>query len=478
MKLFKYILICLISVLSLTSCTKKEAYDYRKFFHENKNTSITQKISVKFKDMGELKDEDINDKTFKINIISKEFNEVKIINDILNIVDNATEIRDIDEYNDFLNKSEIISNRMHKDPFGKIEVTTSGGKNDSYSFYISPTNPRMGFLKRGSEEIFQLSEDDSVYINSFMRLEDIDLNIDPRVSEIFNKKHLTLDYIIDNEKYRLPDKLRADLRSSGYPLYWAQVRDVLEKSPDGLALNDYLGKSIKIETYKIRENASLKDDSNLDAYERVGVALKKGDKIIGVYHYIDGDYYPRNLNGDTVNVIKNKKFVDWIEDNFDFSDEFSRTLAKKTPEELVNLYVKALNDANVEKLNAININAQLNNFYKSEEEFEFIPTEEDFENMSEEFAHRFRNIERINIEKSWDRILRSDIPVYRARVKIEYNDAKVGNNDEKNSRKEKKNKSVGTNKESNIGNNEIDTDIYFTVAKVGDKGYRIVSVDF
>ncbi len=423
MKVLKYFIICLISVLSLTSCAKKEAYDYRKFFHENKNLPITQKISVKFKDMDELKNEDIVDKTFKINTISKEFTDEKIMNDILNLIDSALDVRDIDEYNDFLNNAEIISNRIHKDPFGKIEVTTSGGKTDSYSFYISPTNPRIGFLKKGSEEYFQLSEDDSVYINSLMKTEDIDLNIDPRVADIFKKKHLTLDYIIGSGKYRLPDELKADVKSSSYPLYWAQVRDVLGKKGDE-KLEDFLGKNIKIDTYRIRETVSLKDDSNMDAFERIGVSLKKGNRIIGVYYYIDGDYYPRNLNGDTANIVKDKKFVEWLEDNFNFSDEYSKSLTKKTPEELVELYVQALNKGDLEKINAININDQLNVFDKSEEKFEFIPSEDDFKKINDEFVQRFKSIKLINIEKSWDRVLRSDTPVYRARVRIEYNETK------------------------------------------------------
>ncbi|SHJ90017.1 protein of unknown function [Caminicella sporogenes DSM 14501] len=178
------------------------------------------------------------------------------------------------------------------------------------------------------------------YIDNLLRYENYDTNIEAKVNELFNKYNWTVDYKINTLTETLPDNLKHQAGEFPIKIYWAYNNELSKEI--GLDFSKYLGKTIKVEIYRLREPLPEFLKPRMDAR---GIILKYQDKIIGAY--IDAgrhDSFACSLNRKSIEDITNMEWDDWIKNYIDYNDELDIYLSKKEPEEIIEEYFKALNE--------------------------------------------------------------------------------------------------------------------------------------
>src|SRR5690606_11504438 len=105
-----------------------------------------------------------------------------------------------------------------------------------------------------------------------------DTDIDKEVSQLFEKYNWTIDYKVNAIKEKLPSNFKHVAGEYPIKIYWAYNNE-LSKSI-GLDFSNYLGNTVEVEIYRLREPLAKYMKPRLNAR---GIVIKKDTKIIGAY---------------------------------------------------------------------------------------------------------------------------------------------------------------------------------------------------
>lgn len=146
------------------------------------------------------------------------------------------------------------------------------------------------------------------------------------------------------EKHLLSERLPSNLQHAGgeFPvkLYWAYNSELSREI--GLDFNDYLGKNVKVEIYRLRE--PLPEFMKPRRNSR-GVVLKYDGKIIGAF--IDAgrhDSFACSLNRKSLEQITGQDWGGWVANYIDYDNETEKKLSAMKPEEVIREHFNALNN--------------------------------------------------------------------------------------------------------------------------------------
>lgn len=180
------------------------------------------------------------------------------------------------------------------------------------------------------------------YIDDLLQYRNYDTSIKVEVKELFNKYDWTVDYKISTLTKMLPDNLKHGAGEFPIKIYWAYNNELSNEV--GLDFSKYLGKTIEVEIYRLREPLPEFMKPRMNAR---GIVLRYQDKIIGAY--IDAgrhNSFACSLNRKSIEDITNKDWSNWIKDYIDYNNELDIYLSKKEPKEIIEEYFKALNENN------------------------------------------------------------------------------------------------------------------------------------
>lgn len=256
----------------------------------------------------------------------------KMINDIMSMLE---ESRPIQNYE----KMEKMSGMSYKD--NKLILT--GVDNEKTEIkYTFDTLYNIGFIEMDGKKL-EPKYDFFRYMFDLIEYGEYDTDIDKEVSQLFEKYNWTIDYKVNTIKEKLPSNLKHIAGECPIKIYWAYNNE-LSKSI-GLDFSNYLGNTVEVEIYRLREPLPEYMKPRLNAR---GIVIKKDGKIIGAY--IDAgrhESFACSLNRKSLKDIVNKDWDEWIQDCIDYNDKLEKELAKLSPEEIIKTYFKALNSHDV-----------------------------------------------------------------------------------------------------------------------------------
>ena len=255
-----------------------------------------------------------------------------------------TDSKIILDITDMISQSEAISeerlDKMRKMTKGnnKLILTLKDGSKKELMFAFDDLY-NLGYVQI-DEELLDPGYDFFRYLDDYVEYRQHDTSIDNKVSVLFSKYGWTADYLVNSVKVTLPSDLKHQAGEYPIKLYWAYNNE-LSKSL-GLDYSGYLGENVNAEIYRLREPLPGFLKPRLDAR---GIIIKHNGEIIGAY--IDAGRHSGfacSLDKRSLRDVTGKDWGDWIDDYIDYSDELETKLSSMSPEELIRLYFKAMDE--------------------------------------------------------------------------------------------------------------------------------------
>ncbi len=336
--MFKKVLsVCIIiSVLTIAagcSCKKAEVTDLQKTIegtaqkttNEVKNSAIpgfeelykdTAEIDIKFASDGEP-----GERLIKIK-------DGKIISDMLTMIGKSELITDESKIKD-------IGGAASR---GKslIFITQKGGKKEiEFLFKGSPLV--AGYLTIDGKK-YDPGFNFFRYIDDFNEYNNFTTNLDNKAVELFKKYNWTIDYKINTVKETLPSDLKHNAGEYPVKIYWAYNNELSKTI--GLDYGKYLGKTVEVDIYRLREPMPEYMKPMMNAR---GIVLKYGNEIIGAF--IDAGRhrcFACSLDGKRIEDITGKGWDSWVADYINYNNELEIKLSKMSPEDIIKQYFNAM----------------------------------------------------------------------------------------------------------------------------------------
>lgn len=211
-----------------------------------------------------------------------------------------------------------------------VEMTDTKGNKNNYKLtgnYLY----RQAMIEHSGKSI-KMDYDDYRYFQALTDYsKNIDLEFDLDVVQLFNEYDWIVDFRIDKFKKVLPVTFIYEYGEYPIKLYWSYNNELSKKI--GLDFTSYAGKEVEIEMYRLRESIPDTGNPNRDAR---GIIIRYENKIVGAYVDRTRAGYGCSLDKEFIEL----DFSEWI--NTENEEEIS--LGDKTPEEIIELYYKALSD--------------------------------------------------------------------------------------------------------------------------------------
>ncbi len=252
----------------------------------------------------------------------------KIISDIMDMISQSKVFPD-----DQLNKMRPMTKGN-----SKLILTLKDGSKNEFMFAYDDLYQR-GYVQI-EEALLDPGYDFFRYLDDYVEYRHHDTAIDRKVSDLFRKYGWTTDYLINSIKVTLPSDLKHQAGEFPLKLYWAYNNE-LSKSV-GLDFSGYLGENVNAEIYRLREPLPDFLKPRCDAR---GIIIKHNGEIIGAY--IDAGRHSGfacSLDKRSLKDVTGKDWGNWIDGFIDYSDEIEIKLSSMSPEELIRLYFKAMDE--------------------------------------------------------------------------------------------------------------------------------------
>jgi hypothetical protein len=254
--------------------------------------------------------------------------------------------------------SKILSDILSM--LGKSELITDESKIQNMSGMVEKNNKLIFVTQNGNKKEITFAFDDPAfevgyvdidgkkynpgfsffrYLRDFTEYKQFDTNIDNQAVELFKEHEWTVDYRINTFKEVLPANLKHEAGEYPVKIYWAYNNE-LSKSI-GLDYSDYIGKSVDVDIYRLREPLPDYMKPRMDAR---GIILKYDGKIIGAY--IDAgrhDCFACSLDRKSLKDITSKDWDNWIGDYIDYNNKLETKLSKMDAEDIIKQYYDAMN---------------------------------------------------------------------------------------------------------------------------------------
>lgn len=253
--------------------------------------------------------------------------------------------------------SKIISDMLEM--IGKSELITDESKISSFSNPTANEKSLIFITKKGDKKEIKflynglpvgagyLSIDGKKYdpgfsffryIDDFNEYKNFTTNIDNKAVELFKKYNWTIDYKINTVRETLPSNLKHDAGEYPLKIYWAYNNELSKKI--GLDYGKYLGKTVDVDIYRLREPMPEHMKPMMNAR---GIVLKYGNEIIGAF--IDAGRhrcFACSLDGKSIEDITGKGWDSWISDYINYNNELEKNLSKMSPEDIIRQYFNAM----------------------------------------------------------------------------------------------------------------------------------------
>ena len=200
-----------------------------------------------------------------------------------------------------------------------------------------------------------------------------------------------------------------------YPIkiYWAYNNELSKII--GLDFSNYLGNTVEVEIYRLREPLPEYMKPRLNAR---GIVMKKEGKIIGAY--IDAgrhESFACSLDRKDLKDIINKDWGEWIQDYIDYNDKLEKELAKLSPEEIIKTYFKALDSHDVKIAKACLSRTQSN---VGGDLSANMSNRELYNKKAYDYIDNIKSVKLIKIEKLDENNSNTDVLKYRASADYKY----------------------------------------------------------
>lgn len=249
----------------------------------------------------------------------------KIINDIVSMIHQSRSTIKDDELDNIPKKYNKMT--IHKVDGDKKEI-----------FFSYDTVYQKGFIKIGDRilipqyDFFRYMEDLAVYT-------ELDTNVDEDIINLFKKYDWTVDYKINTIDERLPESFKHSAGEYPTKIYWAYNNEFSKAI--SMDFSKYLGKTVDVEIYRLRE--PLPDNLSPMLNAR-GIVLKSKDKIIGAY--IDSGKHNLlacSLDRRSLEDITEKNWDEWVKKYIDYNDKLESKLSKMEPKDIIKEFFDAIN---------------------------------------------------------------------------------------------------------------------------------------
>ncbi len=242
---------------------------------------------------------------------------------------------------------------------GKSELITDESKIRNMSGMASKGNSLLFVTQKGDKKEIKFSFDDPAfgvgyinidgknydpgftffrYIDDFNEYNNFTTNLDNKAVELFKKYNWTIDYKINTVKETLPSNLKHDAGEYPVKIYWAYNNELSKKI--GLDYGKYLGKTVDVDMYRLRE--PMPENINPMANAR-GIVLRYGNEIIGAF--IDAGRhrcFACSLDRKSLEDITGKGWDSWVADYINYNNELEIKLSKMSPEDIIKQYFNAM----------------------------------------------------------------------------------------------------------------------------------------
>ncbi len=259
----------------------------------------------------------------------------KIIQDIGSLINKSTLLNQEEKEA----KAKKLSGGAKKD--NKIKFSYNNDKVREFSFAYDSPPFEVGLLNF-ENKTYEIPYEAVTYMHDLSEHKSAAGVISDSANSIFKKYHWTADYKINSLREKLPSNLKHKAGEYPYKIYWAYNNELSKAI--GLDMSEYLDKEVIVDIYRLRE--TLPDFMQNRSGAR-GIIVRHEDKIIGAF--IDAGRHSSfacSLDRKSLENITKKPWDQWILSYMDEQDELENRLSKLTAEDIINEYIKALNEKN------------------------------------------------------------------------------------------------------------------------------------
>jgi len=168
-------------------------------------------------------------------------------------------------------------------------------------------------------------------------------------SNLLTRYGWTISRHISSHTVTLPKSFQHYPGDFPYAIYWAYNNEF--NKDIGLDLVPYLGQTVQVSLYLLKEPLPEEFYPNLKAY---AIVIEFENKIIGAW-IVRGYGFACSLERRNFDEIVKQEWSDWLVSAgvVDLSNELDRELSTKTPEEIIEMYYTAMNEGDYQLYNAL-----------------------------------------------------------------------------------------------------------------------------
>jgi len=176
-------------------------------------------------------------------------------------------------------------------------------------------------------------------------------SLDTELSNLLTRYGWTIKQQISNHTATLPKSLQHYPGEFPYAIYWAYNNEF--NKDIGFDLVPYLGQTVRASIYSLNELLPEEFYPYTEAYATVVVS---DNKIIGAWINKGRHYgFACSLDRRNFDEIVNLEWSEWLISSgvVDLSNDLDRELSKKMPEEIIEIYYKAMNEGDFQLFYAV-----------------------------------------------------------------------------------------------------------------------------
>ncbi|HYE84104.1 MAG TPA: DUF4829 domain-containing protein [Clostridia bacterium] len=251
------------------------------------------------------------------------------------------ETAELKNFSSYLDNMTLLPNdnkiRVNRSSIIKFRLWNKDGTTVSYdtvydSLYDLGYIDINGLKVRADLDFFRLLE-------SYPRYPGSSYDVPEDVVSLFENYGWTVSFKVNEMKEKLPSDLKYQAGEFPVKIYWA-YNFALAKAIGSGDLNQYLGRTVDIEIYRLNEGLPEEFEPNIEAR---GVVIRSQGKIIGAYmNRGRHSSFACSLDRKTLEQITGKSWAEWLDSYIDFDNKLLKELSVMTPEEVIKTSFDAL----------------------------------------------------------------------------------------------------------------------------------------
>lgn len=240
-------------------------------------------------------------------------------------------------------------------------------------------------------------------------------SLDTEISNLLAHYGWTINQQISKHIEKIPESLQHYPGDFPYAIFWAYNNEF--NKDIGFDLVPFLGQTVQASIYSLNEPLPEEFYPYTEAYATVVIS---DNKIIGAW--IDkGRHYGFACSLDRRNFdeIVNLEWSEWLISSgvVDLSNEFDRELSKKTPEEIIEIYYKAMNEGDYQLFYAVQSRRNITvDLFRNKDELALFNHQED--PATRMGIDNIESVHLVNIEEAG--FSTDCFPVYAASVNFQF----------------------------------------------------------